>query len=59
MIAIPIVLVVLVLAAIFGLGWDASGNAIHPGAGAYAWTLADYPRLVAEDVAVESRPARP
>jgi dipeptidyl aminopeptidase/acylaminoacyl peptidase len=54
-IAIPIVLAILVLGAIFALGWDASGNAIHPGAGAYAWTLAEYPRLVAEEVAVESR----
>ena len=55
MIAVPIVVVVLVLAAIFGLGWDASGKAIHPGAGDYAWELAEYPRLVAEDVALESR----
>lgn len=55
MIAIPILLVVLVLGAIFALGWDASGNAIHPGAGAYAWTISDYPTLVAEEVSVESR----
>lgn len=55
MIAIPIVLVALVLGALFALGWDASGNAIHPGSGSYAWTRADYPKLVAEEVVVESR----
>jgi len=55
MIAIPIVVVVLVLGAILGLGWDASGKAIHPGCGTYAWTIADYPKLAAEEVSVESQ----
>lgn len=55
MIAVPIVLIALVLGAVFGLGWDASGKAIHPGAATYAWTAADYPSLVAEDVTVDSR----
>jgi dipeptidyl aminopeptidase/acylaminoacyl peptidase len=58
MIAIPAVVAVLVLVVILALaalGWDASGNAIHPGAAASAWKLADYPALVAEEVAVESQ----
>jgi uncharacterized protein len=54
-IAIPILVVALVLGVLFALGWDASGNAIHPGSGSYAWTRADYRKLVAEEVVVESR----
>ena len=51
---LPVVLLVLALGALAGLGWDASGKAIHPGAGAYAWSLDDYPELAPEDVTVES-----
>jgi uncharacterized protein len=53
-ILIPLVLIVLVLGALFGLGWDASGRAIHPGAASYEWTLADYPSLDPREVVVES-----
>jgi dipeptidyl aminopeptidase/acylaminoacyl peptidase len=55
MLAIPVVLLLLALGAIFGLGWNASGHAIHPGSGTYAWTLADYPQLAAQEVELESR----
>jgi len=54
MIFLPVVLLVLALGAVVGLGWDASGKAIHPGAGAYAWSPGDYPELEAEEVSVES-----
>ena len=54
MLLIPIVLVLLVAGALFGLGWQASSHAIHPAQGAYEWTAEDYPELVAEEVSVES-----
>jgi uncharacterized protein len=53
MILIPVVLILMVLA-FFGLGWEASGRAIHPGQVAYAWEPADFPDLAARDVVVES-----
>ena len=49
-----IVLILVVTAAVVGLAWRASGHAIHPGPAAFAWSLADYPDLKAEDVEVKS-----
>ena len=55
-IAIPVVVVlaVLAIAGLSALAWRASSRAIHPGPPQYAWTLADYPELKAEDVRVET-----
>lgn len=50
-----LVLLVLVALALFALAWKASGDAMHPGPGAYDWSLADYPQLRPEDVRVDSR----
>lgn len=50
-----LVLLVLVALALFALAWKASGDAMHPGPGAYDWSLADYPELRPEDVRVDSR----
>ena len=52
--AVVILLLLLVLAGLLALGWRASSRALHPGAPAYAWSLADYPELKAEDVRVET-----
>jgi len=54
MLFIPLVLILLVAGALVGLGWEASGRALHPGEGAYDWALGDHPNLAAEDVTVES-----
>ena len=51
--ALPIVLLLGV--GLFGLGWKTSSNAIHPPRGGHRWRLDDYPRLVAEEVAVPSK----
>jgi uncharacterized protein len=50
-----VVLVLLVLGAVFGLAWKASGDAMHPGTAAFEWSLADYPSLKPEEVTVRSR----
>ncbi len=50
-----LVLLLLVAAAIGAFAWKASGDAVHPGAGAYEWELADYGNLAPEDVQVKSR----
>jgi len=54
MIFLPLVLIVAAGGALVGLGWNASGHALHPGNAAYAWALEDYPELVPEDVTVQS-----
>lgn len=53
MIFLPFTILVLVAAMLFGLGWNASDHAIHPGPPSYAWQLVDYPNLGAEDLVVE------
>ena len=52
-----IVLVVLlpVVAVLVGVGWYASGRAIHPKQNAYDWTLSDYPALVPTSVRFKTR----
>jgi uncharacterized protein len=54
MLLIPIALIVLLGGAVLGLGWQASGRAMHPGPEAYGWSPGDFPDLSGEDVAVES-----
>src|SRR5215216_1977130 len=54
MLFIPIFVIVLLAGALFGLAWEASGRAIHPGQETYDWASADYPELTAEEVSVES-----
>ena len=54
MLLIPLFAIVLVAGALVGLGWEASGRAIHPGCGTYEWTARDFPALEAEEVVVES-----
>lgn len=51
---VPIVLVLVLATALFGLGWEASGHALQPGCGPSEWSRADYPELSAEEVAVQS-----
>ena len=54
MLVLLLILILLVLGAVFGVGWEASGRAIHPGSGTYEWQRSDYPELEAVDVLVES-----
>lgn len=54
MFALLLPLVTLAAAAVLGLGWDASGRAIHPDPGVSTWQLTDYPELEGEDTVVES-----
>jgi dipeptidyl aminopeptidase/acylaminoacyl peptidase len=51
---ILLVLILLVLGAFVGLGWKASGQALHPGQGAYSWKQSDFPELAADEVVVDS-----
>ena len=53
-IAVVVVLVLVAAAGLTALAWRASARAIHPGAPAYAWSLADYPELKPQDVRVET-----
>ena len=53
-IAVVVVLVLVAAAGLTALAWRASARAIHPGAPAYAWSLADYPELNPQDVRVET-----
>src|SRR6476620_9886354 len=48
------VLVLLGVGAFVGLGWKASGEALHPGQGAYSWQRSDFPELASDDVFVDS-----
>ena len=52
--AVVVLLLLLVVAGLLALGWRASSRALHPGAPSYAWSLADYPELRAEEVRVET-----
>jgi pimeloyl-ACP methyl ester carboxylesterase len=54
MLLIPLFAIVLLAGAVLGLGWDASGRALHPACGAYDWSQADYPELTADEVTVGS-----
>ena len=54
MVLIPLVAIVLLGGALLGLGWDASGRALHPGCGTYDWSREDYPELSGEEVVVDS-----
>ena len=50
-----LVLLVLLALALFAFAWKASGDAMHPGPGAYDWRLADYAQLQPEEVSVGGR----
>ena len=50
-----LILVLLVVAIIGGVGWYASGRAIHPKQNIYNWTLSDYPNLKPEAVTFPTR----
>ena len=45
-----LILPLLVIAIIGGVGWYASGRAIHPKQNHYGWSLSDYPKLKPEEV---------
>jgi fermentation-respiration switch protein FrsA (DUF1100 family) len=45
-----VIVLVLLVALLGGVGWYASGRAIHPGQNTYDWTLSDYPALDATSV---------
>jgi dipeptidyl aminopeptidase/acylaminoacyl peptidase len=51
---ILLVLVLLAIGALVGLGWKASGEALHPGQGAYSWQQSDFPDLAPDEVLVDS-----
>ena len=53
--AAVLVLLLLVAGALLGLGWKASGHAMHPGAPAYPWAVGDFPNLDGTEVTVKSR----
>ncbi len=50
-----IVVVLLAAIVIGGIGWYASGRAIHPAQNAYDWSLKDYPNLNPESVTFPTR----
>jgi uncharacterized protein len=50
-----LILPLLVVAIIGGVGWYASGRAIHPKQNSYPWTLSDYPNLQPEAVTLPTR----
>ncbi len=54
---VMIILVVLLLIVVVlgGVGWYASGRAIHPHQNVYDWSLSDYPNLKAEPVTFTTR----
>ncbi|MGA7670724.1 MAG: alpha/beta hydrolase [Nitrolancea sp.] len=52
---IILVLLLLIVVVIVGVGWYASGRAIHPGQNVYDWSLSDYPNLNAEPVTFKTR----
>jgi pimeloyl-ACP methyl ester carboxylesterase len=54
MLLVPILAVLVLAGALFGLGWNASSRALHPGCSSYTWDRADYPKLSADEVVVES-----
>ncbi|HVB65358.1 MAG TPA: alpha/beta hydrolase [Nitrolancea sp.] len=45
-----LILPLLVIAIIGGVGWYASGRAIHPKQNQYGWSLSDYPNLKPDEV---------
>src|SRR5207302_3968815 len=53
--AAVLVRLLLVAGALLGLGWKASGHAMHPGAPAYPWAVGDFPNLDGKEVTVTSR----
>ena len=57
-IAVVVVLLLVAAAGLTALAWRASSRAIHPGPSQYAWSLADYPELKAEDVRIETLAGR-
>lgn len=50
-----LLLSVLAIGLIGGIGWIAAERALHPALNQYPWTLADYPHLTPEPVALQSR----
>jgi fermentation-respiration switch protein FrsA (DUF1100 family) len=51
-----ILIIVLIVAVILGgVGWYASGKAIHPGQNSYDWSLSDYPNLKPQSVTFPTR----
>ena len=52
--AVVLVLALCAAAGLAALAWRASARAIHPAPPVYAWSLADFPELTAEDVTVET-----
>jgi len=54
MLLVPILAILVLASAVLGFGWNASSRTMQPGCGSYDWSRADYPKLSAEDVVVES-----
>jgi len=56
MVGVMILIVVLLIVALLGgVGWYASGRAIHPKQNSYDWTVSDFPALAPQSVRFKTR----